>query len=110
MAYDEGLAQRIRELLENADISYDEKRMFGGLAFMVNGNMCVGVISTQLMARVGANAYDQALHQLYVEEMDFTGKPLKGFVYVSAEGIEADEDLQGWIQRCHDFVLTLPSK
>jgi TfoX/Sxy family transcriptional regulator of competence genes len=109
MAYDEGLAQRIRELLVQ-EAGVDEKKMFGGLAFMLNGNMAVGVTQTDLMVRVGAPSYDAALAEPHARPMDFTGKPLRGFVYVDAKGYETDEDLAEWVSRGVEFVLTLPSK
>ena len=110
MAYDEGLAQRLREyFLERQDVV--EKKMFGGIAFMVRGNMSVGVSNTgQLMVRVGKEGHDEAMAQPHTNPMDFTGKKMKGFVYVAPEGYEADEDLAGWVQRSLDFVLTLPAK
>lgn len=110
MSYDEGLAQRVREYLQDTDIPADEKKMFGGLAFMVNGYMCVGINDTWLMARVGAPNYEDALQQSHAKEMDFTGKPLKGFVYVAEQGIESDEDLAAWVERCLTFVLSLEPK
>jgi TfoX/Sxy family transcriptional regulator of competence genes len=109
MAYDEGVAQRIREAM--ADISgVSEKKMFGGIAFMVNGNMCAGVVKSELMLRVGADGYEDALKQRHAREMDFTGKPMKGFVYVSEKGFESDADLVCWIDRAYQFVVTLPGK
>lgn len=109
MAYDEGLAQRIRETLESAH-GVVEKKMFGGLAFMLHGNMCVGVSGDELMVRVGPEAYDEALAQPHSREMDFTGKPLRGFVYVEALGFESDDDLEAWIERGARFARSLPAK
>ena len=109
MAYDEGVAQRVREIMEDIP-GVTEKKMFGGIAFMVNGNMCSGVVKSELMMRVGADGYENALQQPHAREMDFTGKPMKGFVYVSEKGFETDEDLQGWIDRACQFVATLPVK
>ncbi len=109
MAYDEGLTQRIREhLAEYGDVT--ERKMFGGLAFMVAGNMCCGVLQDQLMARVGKEYYAQALSAPHAREMDFTGRSLKGFVYVAAAGIEDDAELAGWIGHCLDFVSQLPAR
>ncbi|MDH3376922.1 MAG: TfoX/Sxy family protein [Gammaproteobacteria bacterium] len=109
MAYDEGVAQRLRE--EFADrIDVAEKKMFGGIAFMLSGNMCCGVIGETLMARVGAEQYEKALSQSHVREMDFTGKPLTGFVYVEPEGFESDTELQRWVSACENFVDSLPPK
>jgi len=103
MAYDEGLSQRIRESLADQS-GVEEKKMFGGLAFMINGHMSVGVIKTDLMVRVGPDSYEQALSQAHARPMDFTGKPLKGFVYVDEKGYESDEGLGV------DLVLSLPPK
>lgn len=109
MAYDEGLAERLREVFSNQR-NVTEKKMFGGIAFMVNGNMCCGVVNDMLMARVGPVQYEAALNKPHARKMDFTGKPLKGFVYVAPEGIESDEDLAGWVKRSLDFVTSLPAK
>ena len=109
MAYDEGVAERLREIFfSNKNIT--EKKMFGGIAFMVNGNMCCGVVNDTLMARVGPDQYEAALKMPHARKMDFTGKPLKGFVYVAPEGIESDEDLARWVKRSLDFVASLPAK
>lgn len=109
MPYDEGLAERLREVFStHKDVT--EKKMFGGIAFMVSGNMCCGVVNDTLMARVGPDHFEAALKRPHVRKMDFTGKPLKGFVYVAPEGFESDEDLAGWVQVSLDFVTTLPAK
>ncbi len=109
MAYDEGLAQRVREILEDQR-GISEKEMFGGLAFLLRGNMCCGVVTGDLMVRVGPDAYEDALAQRHAREMDFTGRPLKGMVYVSSGGIEDDEDLDGWVTRGVAFAESLPAK
>ncbi|PKO53119.1 MAG: RNA methyltransferase [Betaproteobacteria bacterium HGW-Betaproteobacteria-21] len=109
MAYDEGLAQRLREVLQSErDIA--EKRMFGGLVFMLRGYMFVGITGELLMARVGPDDYEQALSRPHVRVMDFTGKPMRGYVYVDPPGFEADSGLSDWVWRCHRFVRTLPPK
>ena len=109
MAYDEGLAQRIRETLdERRDIS--ERRMFGGLAFMADGHMIVGVLGDTLMARVGPSAYAAALARPQVREMDFTGRPLRGYVYVDSAALVSDQALADWVEQCLAFVATLPPK
>lgn len=109
MAFDEGLAERIREAL--ADVSpVNERQMFGGLCFMVSGNMCCGILGDTLMARVGPGQYAECLALSHVRVMDFTGKPMKGMLYVDPEGIAEDEDFQAWIGRCIDFVKGLPPK
>ena len=81
MAYDEGVAERLRELFVDRP-GITEKKMFGGLAFMYRGHMLVGILADSLMARVGPVAYAASLKQAHVREMDFTGKPMKGYVYV----------------------------
>lgn len=109
MAYDEGLAQRIEEYF-NDRADFEVKKMFGGLCFMVNGHMCCGIVKDQLMARVGADQYEACLQKAFCKEMDFTGKAMKGMVYVDAQGISEEDELHGWIQTCEDLILTLPPK
>ena len=109
MAHDEGLAQRIRELLdERTDVS--EKRMFGGVAFLVNGNMAVGVVKSELMVRVGAAAHAAALREAHARPMDFTKRPMKGFVFVAEAGIGEDVELGSWVERGVRFAASLPPK
>ena len=109
MAYDGGLAERLRELLDGrAGIS--ERKMFGGLAFMLSGNMCCGIVGDTLMARVGPENYMRALAEAHVREMDFTGRSMKGYVFVAPEGVESDQELQYWVDLCAEFVLSLPPK
>jgi TfoX/Sxy family transcriptional regulator of competence genes len=98
MPYDEGLAQRIRELLED-DARIAEKRMFGGVAFFVNGHMAVGIIRDELMVRVGPAGYEAALAAPHARAMDFTGRPMRGFVVVAPAGFEEDAELRGWLER-----------
>ena len=109
MAYDEGLAQRIRERLEGRD-GIRERKMFGGLAFMLAGNMCCGVVDDELMVRVGPEQYEDALAQPPAREMDFTGRPMRGMIYVGTEGIAEDDDLAMWISRGEKFAGNLPPK
>jgi TfoX/Sxy family transcriptional regulator of competence genes len=109
VAYDEGLAERVRGVLDG-DSRVHEQKMFGGLAFMVSGNMTVGVTGNDLMVRVGPDAYDDALDQPHAREMDFTGKPMKGLVYVSGDGIIEDTDLEAWVERGLAFTGSLPRK
>ncbi len=109
MAYDEGLAERLREVYaEQLDLV--EKKMFGGLAFMVSGHMSCGVVDDRLMVRVGADQYQAALQQAHTGEMDFTGKPLRGFIYVEAAGLESDQELREWVEKSLRFVNSLPPK
>lgn len=109
MAFDEGLAMRIREQLSEQP-GLSERRMFGGLAFMVNGNMCAGVLGDELMARVGPAQYQSALVQPYAREMDFTGRAMTGLVMVSQDALAEDDELDAWLQRSLDFCLSLPPK
>ena len=109
MAYDEGLAERIREYFQNRT-DVEEKKMFGGLCFMVSNHMCCGVVKDTLMARVGPDNYEKCLAMKYASEMDFTGKAMKGMVYVSHGGLENDGDLSQWVDICTGFVASLPPK
>jgi hypothetical protein len=109
MAFDEGLAQRVRELLRDRS-GITERKMFGGLAFMSHGHMFVGILGDALMARVGPDRYAEALRQPEAREMDFTGKPMKGYVFVAPGGIEADSALERWVTSCLAFVGSLPPK
>ncbi len=109
MAYDEGVAQRLREALSDED-DVVEKKMFGGIAFMHRGNMCCGVVGDELMLRVGADAYDAALREPHARPMDFTGRPMRGMLYVGTDGFESDEALAAWLQRATAFTKTLPPK
>lgn len=107
MAYDEHLASRIRVVLGRAP-GISERKMFGGLAFLRNGLMVVGVLDSSLVARVGKGLHDESLSRAHVRVMDFNGKPMGGYVYVDAAGTATDADLAFWLQRCMDFVATLP--
>lgn len=108
MAIDEGLAQRIRETLDT--VPFTEKRMFGGLAFLSRGHMFVGIAKAALMVRVGPTDYTKALRRAHAREMDFTGRPMKGYVFVDPPGFERDEDLAYWVRAGLSFVATLPAK
>lgn len=109
MAYDEGLLERLRDVM--ADIhGVTEKKMFGGICVLVNGNMCCGIVNDILMARVGPDQYFQCLELPHAREMDFTGRPLKGMIYVDPAGIAEDKDLKGWVDRCMNFMNMLPPK
>ena len=109
MPYNEVLAQRVRATLAEHD-AVDEKKMFGGLTFMLNGNMCCGIIRDDLMVRVGPDTYADALAQPHVRWLDFTGRPMRGIVVVAAAGLESDVDLETWVQRGVAFVNGLPAK
>ncbi len=109
MPYDEGLAQRIRDALDDRP-GVSEKKMFGGLAFLLRGHLCVGVVGDELMVRVGPEAYDEALRLPHARAMDFTGRPMKGFVFVGSRGFESDRDLRRWLTRGVRFAAALPVK
>ncbi len=109
MAYDEGLAQRIQEALADAD-GLTERRMFGGIAFMLHGNMAVGVSGDELMVRVGPDRYDDALAQPHARVFDMNGRVMRGWVVVASEGIADDAALDAWIQRGADYARSLPPK
>lgn len=96
MAYNEQLASRIRETLRDHPI-VEEKKMMGGLAFMVDGKMCVGVVKDDLMVRLDPNDIEKALEQRGARQMDFTGKPLKSFLFVGEEGTSSGQELRYWI-------------
>jgi TfoX/Sxy family transcriptional regulator of competence genes len=103
MSYDETLAARIRILLAERD-DVVEKKMFGGLCFMVGGAMCCGLTKSDFMVRVGAAHYEDALAQPHARPMDFTGRPLKGMVYVAREGLRTEAALARWVRRGVEFV------
>ena len=109
MAYDEGLAQRVREaLVDRSDLS--ERKMFGGLCFMLGGNMCCGIVWEELMLRVGPEAYDRVVSLPHAREMDFTGRAMRGMVYVGTDGLADDDQLAGWLTPAVDFAGSLPAK
>jgi TfoX/Sxy family transcriptional regulator of competence genes len=103
MAYNEFIADRIRRVLTHKNISFEEKKMMGGICFLVNDKMCVGLVKESLMARIDPDFHENALEKEFCREMDFTGRPMKGFVFVEAEGIDADPELEFWVQKCLDF-------
>ena len=109
MAYDEGLAERVRELIAARE-AVSERKMFGGIAWMLHGNMAVGIVGEDLMVRVGPEAHESALGEPHARPMDFSGRPMKGYVYVAPSGITRDADLAAWIARGADFAQTLPPK
>jgi len=103
MAYDEYLADRVRMVLREKGVTAEEKRMMGGLCFMVHDKMCAGIVEERLMARIAPEIYPEALQRPGCREMDFTGRPMKGFVFVEGDGIDRDEDLADWLQLCLDY-------
>ena len=109
MAYSESLAARVRHALRDQG-RIVEKRMFGGLACLLRGNLCVALIDQSLIVRVGPAAYEAALAEPHVREFDITGRPMRGWVVADPEAIDLDADLHRWIERAVEFVQTLPAK
>ena len=107
MAYDEKLAERVRGAVAKRS-RIEEKRMFGGLAFLLGGRMFCGVLDDDLMVRVGPARYAAALSRPNVRPMDFTGRPITGFVYVGARGVKTAASVAKWVREAVDYALTLP--
>ena len=108
MPYNAEITHRVQKALEGQE-SLIERRMFGGIAFMLQGNMCCGVTNDDLMVRVGADGLEDALTQPYARPMDFTGRPMKGFVFVDVAAL-GNRDLKRWVQRGVTFAGSLPAK
>jgi TfoX/Sxy family transcriptional regulator of competence genes len=109
MAYDEALAERLRRSLgPRPDVS--EKKMFGGIAFLLDGKMVCGIVKDDLMVRVGPDRHEEALAKPHARPMDFTGRPMKGYVFVSLAGCRTDKAVKGWVDWSIDFVATLTKK
>jgi TfoX/Sxy family transcriptional regulator of competence genes len=109
MAYSKSLVERIRHLVSRQR-GITEKKMFGCICFLLNGNLLVGVWKDSLIARIGKDAYEAALQEEHVKEFDVTGRPMKGWVMVEPDGIDSDHQLSYWIDQAKDFVRTLPIK
>ena len=109
MAYDEGLAQRVTELLEEKP-EFNEKKMFGGICYLLNGNMACGVLNEDLIVRVGLERYENSLKSPHTRKFDITSRPMKGWIMVSPEGHDSDGDLSEWVQQGANFALSLPPK
>ena len=109
MAFNEELAERIRRALARRK-GTEERKMFGGIGFLLNGNLLVGVWKDSLCVRLGPDQGEAALRESHVREFDITGRPMKGWVLVASEGVEDDDQLRGWIQRAVQFVGSLPAK
>lgn len=109
MAYDEFIADRIKQIFNTKKIHFDARKMMGGLCFMVDNKMCCGIHFDKkkqvdlLMARIGETASVDALDRTGCHPMDFTGRPMRGYVFIDPEGFDMDEDLEHWIQLCIDF-------
>ena len=109
MAYDEALADRVRDALARRS-GLTEKKMFGGIGFMLNGNMCCGVVKEELMVRVGPDGYEEAVMLPDARPMDFTGRSMFGFVFVGRWGVQEAHALQEWVERGASFAESLPAK
>jgi TfoX/Sxy family transcriptional regulator of competence genes len=109
MACDERLVARIRVALQGVE-GTNERRMFGGACFTLNGHMFCGVVKDELMVRVGLEQYQSALQRLHTREMDFTGRAMCGYVFVSKPGIKNAASLRAWLERARKFVIKLPHK
>ena len=119
MAYDEGLADRVRSILQGRgalleksllEKSLQEKQMFGALVFMVNGHMCCGVRNTELLLRLSAEGASEALKRPHTRPVDPTGKRIKSLIFVHEQGTDLDRDLEAWVEVAFAFVRTLPPK
>jgi len=109
MAYDEDLAQRVRSLIAEKK-GFSEKKMFGGIAFLLSGKMCCGVLKDDLVVRISLGDYERALNRLHVRPMDLTGRPMKGYAYVGSDAIRSARSLQAWLDKSIGFVTSLPEK
>jgi TfoX/Sxy family transcriptional regulator of competence genes len=109
MAYNKDLAHRIMDVLEKTP-GLTEKQMFGGIGFMIHGNMACGVIEDDLIIRVGPDNYQEALAMAHTQVFDMTGRPMRGWVVVSSEGYKTKSDLEAWVERGLIFVKSLPPK
>lgn len=109
MPYSQSLTNRVRDVFAGQR-GISERKMFGGIAFLLHGNMCVGVWQTSLIVRLGLEQAAAALKEPYVAEFDVAGRPMKGWVLVEADGLDTDQQLHGWIERAVEFVETLPRK
>src|SRR5437588_10523587 len=109
MAFDATLAERIRTVLARKK-GKEEKKMFGGIGFLLNGNMCVGVWKDSLIVRLDPEETEAALREPHVGEFDIAGRPMKGWVLVGPAGVAEDDALKAWIERAVKFVAKLPAK
>lgn len=103
MAYNEHLAERIDRIMKDRKADYYTKKMFGGLCYMVDNKMCCGLIQGELMARINPEIYESSLQKDGVNEMNFTGRPMKGYVFVQESATDMEEDLEFWIDLCLEF-------
>jgi TfoX/Sxy family transcriptional regulator of competence genes len=111
MSYDEGLADRIRTAIARlAPKPVTEKKMFGGIAFMVDDKMCVGVVKDDLMVRVGPDRHESALAEPGARVMDFNHRPMVGFLFVGLDGQRSEGDLAKWLRWSIEYVDSVPAK
>ena len=110
MAYDELLAKKVKKTLAASGFNFIEKKMFGGIAFMLNGNMCCGIIQDELILRVGPEAAEELLENDNIRLMDFTGRPMRGFVVVEQELLQERPSLWEWLEPAISFAGSLPPK
>ena len=114
MPYSKALAARVRQALAGRrgviEKNIAEKKMFGGVCFLLQGNMLVGVWQDSLIARLGVECAEPALRQEHVREFDVTGRPMKGWVMIDPEGLDTDAQLNEWLEQARDFVTSLPPK
>ncbi|OSY88508.1 hypothetical protein WH52_07080 [Tenacibaculum holothuriorum] len=103
MPYNEFLADRVSQFLKEKNVNFFEKKMFGGLCFMVDDKMCVGVNRDEIMARINPDIYQVSLTRKGCKEMNFTGRPMKGFVFLTEEATDLDEDLHHWLNLALEY-------
>ncbi len=108
MVYDEKLADRVRRIVKGRR-GITEKAMFGGVSFLLNGKMFCGVLKDDFVARINPEASDAFIKQSHIRAMDFTGRPMKGFLYVGQGALKSDAHLKNWVDRTLSFVTTLPT-
>ena len=103
MAYDIYLEERINKLLSDKCVNYETKKMMGGLCYMINDKMCIGIVKNELMARVNPEDSESLMHLKGARPMDFTNRPMKGFIFVGTNGIDFEDDLEFWVQQCLNY-------
>ena len=103
MAFSEYLSERVRNSLKDNKASFEGKKMFGGMVFLVDDKMCVGIVKDDLMVRIAPEDQDKFLQEEGCRMMDFTKRPMKGYLYISPEGVDMGEDLDKWVKRCLEF-------
>ncbi len=103
MAYNQYLQERIHSLLNEKKVPFIAKKMMGGLCYMIDDKMCLGIVGDDMMARVGPDAYESLLSKEHAREMNFTKRPMKGYLFIAPEGIDFESDLEFWVDRCLEF-------